>query len=115
MTQFFVMEETRIQERQILHFKGDIKKHSIDFSAWADDNAAVSGVVWTVESGQASISNETLANNVSQITITTTEAGYSSIKAVATDGTHSEAIYIKLRCKDPQVFRGVDDYGFVRC
>jgi len=115
MTKFYVMNEQRIQERQILHFKGDIKTHSVDFSSWADDNSDVTGVTWTVESGQAAISNETLANNVSTITVTTTESGYSMLKAVATDGTNSEAVYIRMRAKDPQAISAVDDYGLRVC
>lgn len=109
MTDFFVSNEQRIQVREIIHFKDDIKKHSVDFNMWVDDNATVTGVTWTVESGQASISNESLTSNKSTITVTTTESGFSMLKAVATDGTHSEAVYIRLRAKDPQTeFR--DDY-----
>jgi len=109
MTDFFVANEQRIQVREILHFADDIKKHSVDFSMWVDDNATVTSVTWTVESGSASISNESLTSNKSTITVTTTESGFSMLKAVATDGTHSEAVYIRLRARDPQEFP-IDDY-----
>ena len=110
MTDFFVQNEQRIQVREILHFKGDIKKHTVDFNMWADDNANVTSVTWTVESGQASIISESLSSNVSTIVVSSTEADRSMLKAVATDGTHSEAVYIRLRAKDPQeIFR--DDFG----
>lgn len=115
MTKFFVMNETRQQLRRILHFKGDIKTHTVDFSSWSDDNSDVTTVTWTVERGQASITTESLANNVSTIVVSTTESGYSMLKAVATDGTVSEAVYIELRAKDPQTILSIDDYGLVRC
>jgi len=111
MTKFFVLNEQREQVRRILHFKGDIKSHSVDFSSWADDNANVTSVTWTVENGQASIGTEALSSNVASIILTTTEVGWSMLKAVATDGTHSEAVYIKVLAKDPQIVSAIDDYG----
>ena len=113
MTTFYVGNDTRFQVRDILHFKGDIKEHKVDYSLWVDDNATVTGVTWTVEEGQATISGEALASNVSTITLTTSEMGSSMIKAVCTDGTHSEAIYIQVVAKDPKPFgMPIDDYGF---
>lgn len=112
MTDFFVGTETRQQIRQILQFKGDIKKHTIDFSVWADDLAAVTGVTWTVESGDASIGTEALSSNLSSIILTTDNPGNSMIKALATDGTHSEAVYIRVLTKDPRIALSRNDYGF---
>jgi len=109
MTDFFVSNEQRIGVREIIHYKGDIKKHSVDFSMWVDDNATVTSVTWTIESGQASITSESLSSNKSTIVVSTTESGFSMLKAVATDGTHGEAVYIELRARDPQTFFR-DDY-----
>ena len=110
MPDFYVMDKTREQVRRVLQFQGDVKALSVDFSTWADDNAAVTSVVWSVESGQAAISAQSLANNVASALITTTTAGSSMIKLLATDGTHSEAVYIRVMCKDPQTTTS-DDYG----
>ena len=111
MPDFYVMDKTRQQVRQWLQFKGDIKSLSVDCNSWADDNGAVTTATWSVEnSGQASISGQTLVDNVASALITTTEAGWSMLKLVVTDGTHTEAIYIKCRAKDPQTYTS-DDYG----
>jgi len=109
MTDFFVTNEQRIQVRDIIHFAGDIKKHTVDFNMWVDDNAAVTGVTWTVESGSASITSESLSSNVATIVLTTDQSSISMLKAVATDGTHSESVYIRVRAKDPQA-EIEDDY-----
>jgi len=115
MTAFFIMDETRQQVRQMLHFKGDTsKRHTCDFSSWADDNGDVTAVVWTIESGQASISSEALANNVATIRVTTSEAGNSMLKAIASNANQSEAVYARLRAKDPQTIEAIEDYGLVR-
>ena len=114
MTAFFIMAETRVQERKILHFKGDIKKHTFDFSSWVDDNGTVTSVTWTVESGQVTITSEALASNVNTLVLTTNEPGTSMIKGIATDGTHSEVIYVRIKTKDPQALWVIPDYGLCR-
>lgn len=112
MSDFYIMDKTREQVRQLLQFKGDVKTLSIDFSSWADDNAAVTSATWTVERGQASISSETLASNIASCLVTTNTAGKSMIKVLISDGTRSEAVYIKVKCKDPQI-SSFNDYGFI--
>jgi len=115
MTDFFIGNETRVGVRNILQYKGDVKKHSFDFNVWADDNAAVTSITWTVESGQASIGTETLSSSVAGIILTTSEQSAGIIKGVATDGTHSRAIYVRYLAKDPQSFADIPDYGLVNC
>ena len=110
MADFYVMDKTREQVRQLLQFKGDVKTLSVDFSSWADDNAAVTLSTWTVESGQATLSSKTLTANVASALVTTSTPGSSMLKLVVTDGTRSEAVYIKVKCKDPQTTTS-DDYG----
>lgn len=114
MTKFYIMAETRIQVRKILHFKGDIKKHTFDFSSWVDDNGTVTSVTWTVESGQVSITSEALASNVNTLVLTTTEPGTSMLKGIATDGTHSETVYVRIKIKDPQALLVIPDYELCR-
>lgn len=112
MPTFHIAEGTRQQVRRLLLFKGDVKSLSVDLSPWADDNGTVTTATWTVESGQAILSNKTLTSNVAACLVTTTEADSGMIKLVATDGTHSEAIYIRYVTKDPQAV-ATDDYGFM--
>ena len=111
MSDFYVMDKTRQQVRQLLQFKGDVKALSVDFSSWADDNGTLTSATWTTESGQASIGTETLSNNIASCLVTTSESGWSMIKLSVTDGTHTEAIYIKCMCKDPQAITAIPDYG----
>ena len=114
MADFYLGSKTRQQIRQVLQFKGDAKALSVDCSPWKDDNGTVSTATWSVESGSASISSEALTSNVASCLLTTSSPGTSMIKLVVTDGTHSEAIYIKCKCKDPQTaFDVATDYGFV--
>jgi|TARA_Y100000296_G_scaffold38168_1_gene44186 pantothenate kinase len=111
MTKFYLLDETRQQVRRILQFKGDVKAISVDCSPWADDNGTVTTATWSVESGSVSIGTEALASNVASAILTTSESGSSSVKLVITDGTHSEAVYFKVKCKDPQVATAVPDYN----
>ena len=96
--------------REVFH-KGDIKTLSIDYNPWADDNAAVSGVTWTIESGQATVVSNSLTANVASAVISTAESGNTMLKAVATDGTNSKAFYIRILAKDPTYAYGFNDYG----
>ena len=114
MPDFYITDQNRQQVRQRLQFKGDVKSLSVDFNPWADDNGTVTSVTWSVESGNATIGTEALSSNVASSIITTSESGNSMIKLVATDGTHSEAVYIKVLTKDPQsIYSVTTDYGFI--
>jgi len=110
MTKFYLMDEARQQVRQVLRFKGDIKSLSVDCSSWADDNGTVTTATWTVESGSLTIGTKALASNVASCILTTSTAGASMVKLVVTDGTHSEAMYIRVLVKDPQTAT-IPDYG----
>lgn len=114
MSDFFVTSKQRQEIRQRAQYKGDVKALSVDFSPWAEDNSDVSTVTWSVESGNAAISSETLTSNVASALITTSEAGHSMIKLLATDGTHTEAVYIHIRARDPQAVGTIPDYDLVR-
>ena len=113
MADYYVMAETRSQVRRRLAMKGDVKKISVDFSSWVDDNGTVTSVTWTTESGQASIGTKTLSSNVASAILTTSEAGGSMLKITATDGTHTEALYIRVLTKDPQAVTAIPDYGLL--
>lgn len=110
---FYVTDKNRLQPRQITQYKGDVQSHTVDFSSWAEDNSDVTDVTWTVESGQASIIGESLASNVATINLTTSESGHSMIKATATDGTNTKVVYIRIRCRDPQAYSEIPDYGLI--
>jgi hypothetical protein len=82
---------------------------SFDFSPWAEDNNAVSSATWSVESGQASVSGESLASNVASALITTSESGKSLIKLTADTGTEIYVVWLSLKAYEPELQS--DDYG----
>lgn len=108
MTDFVIDSQTRQQVLRILQFAGDVVTHRLDFNPWADDNGTVTSVTWTVESGSASIAGSALSSNTASTRVTTTDADSGIIKAVATDGTRSKAIYIYYVCKDPSATTIID-------
>lgn len=93
----------------ILTMLGDVRSLVIDFSVWAADNSAVTTVTWTTQSGQAAISSASVTNSVATATLTTSEAGQSMVKAVATNGTKSIAVYLRIVTRDPQSYP-ITDY-----
>ena len=110
---YYITTETRQQVRKMLTMKGDDAKLSFDFSPWAEDNAALTSVTWTVESGQASIDGQALSSSVATARITTNETGTSLIKLSATDGTHTKTVHLKVLTKDPEYTTAASDYGLV--
>jgi hypothetical protein len=108
----YVVRTRRMQQiRRLLAFKSGSDTVQIDFSPWAEENGAVTAVSWTVESGQAGVSDKTLSSNVAEALITTSEVGGTVIKLVATAGNIEYPLYLDVYTKDPK--RYVNDYGLV--
>lgn len=82
-----------------------------DFSAWAEDNAALTTVTWSVEAGDAAVSGSALSSSVASSLVTVSNPGRSLIKLTATDGTRTKIVFLDILCKDPNQ-RAQDDYGF---
>ena len=113
MKTFYILDENRQQDRKILQYEGEVKSIACDFRSFAEDNSAITSVVWSVESGSAAISDEALSLSVASANITTSSAGNSMIKVLASDGTNTRACYFKVACRDPQIYSAVPDYGLV--
>jgi hypothetical protein len=65
--------------------KGEAFNYSVDWGVFAGRySTSVSSVVWTVDSGTATIASEALASNVASALITTNSVGCAMIKLVAT-------------------------------
>ncbi len=94
---------------QLLAFEDGAETVQFDFSPWADDNGNVSAVTWTVKSGEAAISNESLASNVASALITTTEQGKSLIQLKVTAGNNIYVTHLEVKAKDPRLPQ--NDYG----
>lgn len=87
---------------------GDNQEYSLDFSPWAEEYNGITSATWTVESGDASITNTVLAGNITTANITQSDEGKSLIKVSATDGTLVKNIYLDLYFYDPEEF--FEDY-----
>ena len=112
---FYVTTATREQVRNILSMVGEDQAITVDFSPWAEDNATVTSVTWTTETGDAVVDGSSLSSNVESVRITTANEGTSLLKAVATDGTHTKPVFFKVTCKDPETqFTVTTDYNFTR-
>lgn len=110
MRKIYVSNNRSQQTRGFVMMEGDAEKYEIDFRAWEDDNETVTSVTVTVEAGQAAISSESFASGVKTMTVTTSNSGKALIKLVATGGSYSNTIFIRLLVKDPEIAY-TEDYG----
>ena len=89
--------------------KGDVTNYTLDCSPWAEDNGAMVTAVWTVETGGASISNQTLVSGIAAARVTFNERGYVQLSLLASTATASKKVYLNILVDD-ETLRG-DDYG----
>lgn len=109
MRNYIITANRRRQIERLLAFEAGAESVKFDFSPWADDNGTVTAVTWSIRSGQAAVSGETLAANVASALITTSEQGPSLIRVVATAGGNKYVAHIEVRAKDPEF--PSQDYG----
>ena len=109
MQNFYVASRYDIQRYTDVASKGDTVKYQFDFTGWQDDNDVITGITWTVESGQASLGTETLTAGVATVLVSFSEAGRSVISAVATTASGiTKKVWLALRCYDLNLV--FDDY-----
>ena len=78
----------------------DTVQYSVDFTPWQDDNDAITGVTWAIESGQAGLGATTFNAGVSTALISFPQAGRSLISAVALTATRSKKIWLNVVAHD---------------
>lgn len=110
MKTYYVTNERTAQRLQRLAYKGGAEQIRMDYSSWAEDNGAVTGVTITVEYGDAAVSSESLAANIKSFYVTTNNPGKSLLKMVATDGTDKDVQWLEIWVKD-LTSQSVNDYG----
>ena len=81
----------------------------LDYTAWAEDNGAPSTVTVSVESGGATVANETLSSSIKTFVITTADTGRSMLKITATAGNNIDVQFLEVMALDADKL--VDDYG----
>jgi len=110
MTTYYVRDNDRQQIRQLRTFKDEVTPVSVDFSAWAEDNGAVTTATWAVISGSATVSGTSLALNVATGTVTTASRGSSLIEIKGAGATNTKILKLRVYAKDP--YQATNDYGF---
>ena len=109
-TSFYVTSNNITEIRKDVTNKGDAVTYSFDFTPWQEDNSAITGVTWTLESGNAAISGEVLTSGVATALVTFSDAGRSLISILATTAAQKKKIFLEVRAKDYTA--NADDYGF---
>ncbi len=109
MQTYVITANRNRQIEHLLSYEDQAETVKFDFDPWSDDNGAVSAVIWTVESGDAAISNTSLASNIAQSVITTSQIGASLIKIEATAGNNKYIAWLRVKAKDVQLPQ--EDYG----
>lgn len=89
---------------------GGSPRYSVNFSrVMADRSTSVSSVVWSVESGRATITSEALASNVASAILSSPNTDKSLIKIIATQADGGTRVrYIELHTTEPN--RSSSDY-----
>lgn len=115
MTQavFYVRDRDLRQVRQLRTVKDDITTVTVDFSAWAEDNGAVTSATWTVKNGSATVASEALSSNVATAVVTTAQSGGSLIEVKGAGATNAKHFNLRVLAKDPFVVPAYD-YGYYR-
>ena len=87
MKKYAVPQNRKLQQRGLLAFKNEAQKVQFDFAPWETENGTITSVTWTVETGQATVTSESLASSKASAIISTPEYGRSSITIKATSDT----------------------------
>lgn len=110
-TNFYVTSKGRPDLFRDNISKGDAVTYSIDFTPWQEANSNISSVTWTVESGNAAVSGQSLTSGVASALITFADSGRSLISILATTATQKKKTWLEVRAIDREVYAA--DYGLV--
>ncbi len=82
---------------------------TLDFTAWQANHDTITDVDWTVQSGQLSITGDSLASGVASATLEYAQQGRQIVKVTATTADETLITHIDVYVYDTDC--GVDDYG----
>lgn len=109
--EFTVLAEDHTQSFSDRVIKGSKVKYSFDFKPWAEDTANVSTVEWTVKSGDASISDEQLSNNIATSFLTFSDTGKTRVEIKATSEPGDILVaFLTILSTDPSEIEAFEDY-----
>ena len=102
MKQIFIKSKNNDLLFKDLVAVNDAKTYQVNFNQWSKSiNHDVSDVSWSIENGQATISNTTLTNNVASALITFNGTGRVFIEIKAITATEIKTIWLNILVKDP--------------
>jgi hypothetical protein len=111
MKEYVVTSIRNREYESILMLDGESEEVRFDFSPWEADNATVTAVTWTVESGGVSIGSEALSSSVASAVVTGSSGGKSLVKLSCTAGSSVLVVYFTVYVRDPDiVVCGGSDY-----
>lgn len=110
MYTFYLNNNRNREVEKVLAFEGQAQVVQFELGAWEDVNGTVTSATWTLKSGSAGISGESLSSSVASALITTSQSGRSMIKVELTAGSNTEVVHFEVFAKDPEVV--TEDYGF---
>lgn len=89
-----------------------VKSYELDFGAWCEDNGSLVTAVFTTNSGQASITSQSLTSNIATALITFNQIGRNLIKLVGTAASGQVyVVYIDIVVYDPAI-QTINDFPF---
>ncbi len=106
---FYVTARDQRKINKFGAYEGGAELVKFDWSAWAEENGALTSVTWAVQDGSAAISSETLSSSVAQAKVTTSQRGWSLVKLTAASASATDIQYFRVLCSKPNQF--IDDYG----
>lgn len=111
MPDYVITSENNPQIFKDANNKDAVITYQFDYAPWAEENNAVTTVTWTLKSGQATISGETLSSNVASAQIALDEIGSALYEVKAETGTEKYVTFLDIFIRDQN--RIVNDYGLV--
>jgi len=99
-TKFTINANNNLQKLRDVAFIGSSTTYEFDFRPWGDDNNSVSSVTWETVSGDATVSNKTLTNQVASALITFPSARRSIIKITASSSAEVYVLFLDILAKD---------------
>lgn len=93
--------------------KGDAVTYTFDFSPWQDDNSAITSILWTIESGNAEITNQTFADGVASALVSFPDETRTTISVLATTTQERKKVWLNVVAKDQMINYPFD--GYCRC
>lgn len=108
-TDFVVSAKNNPTRLQSNVSKGDAELYTIDFTPWQEDNDTIISTTWTLESGDAAITGQSLVSGVASALVTFTNSGRNMVSVLATTATAKKKAWIEILARDQQL--SVDDYG----